>query len=680
MSTTKASVRAEQRRAIFRRTTTPIDPRNRLIALLVAFVVIGAGFVALLVDLQTVRPERYRVWGEEQRRGLRQIAGYRGSITDRNGFVLAASTPSHQIVANPSEVIDPAATAALLAPVLGIDSAELTAKLTPDKPGDAYALLARHVDDATIAQVQDIRSNDKWSKVMTGIFVKPEESRVYPAGSLATALVGEVDPDEQGTFGVEKLYNDTMKGSPGTERYERGQFGSISVGSHEVDPATAGNDVVLTIDHRIQFMAEQTLLEHCEKTGAEGATAVLADPHTGEVLAMASVARDARTGACATTRYNAALVDVFEPGSVVKPLVMAAAADRTGLTADTSIEVPSRITVGGKTFVDHPPHPAATFPVTQIIAESMNVGAIEIAQRMDTQTIYDYLTGFGLGQDTAIEFPEESRGSLRKPEDWYGADNGAIPIGQGMSVTAAQLVSAYNVLANGGVYVAPSLIQSLGGADGALGSGVSAEPRRVVSAAAAAEATRALTAVVEDGTGSQAAIPGYTVAGKTGTAWKAFKDEATGKLTFGSDGNRRYVSSFAGFLPAEHPELSMVVVVDQPRTEYMASAVAAPIFSQIGAYAARILPITPNHVDADATAGGRVRGTPAPLPLPTADPLAPGTGPAVELPADEVPTGDPVTGAAVTGVGGGVTGTGTAGGTAAGDTAAGDTAAGGRPR
>jgi cell division protein FtsI (penicillin-binding protein 3) len=308
--------------------------------------------------------------------------------------------------------------------------------------------------------------------------------------------------------------------------------------------------------------------------------------------------------------------------------------------------------------------------VSEIIAESMNVGAIEIAQRMDAQTIFNYLTGFGLGQDTALEDPGESAGSLRKPEEWYGADNGAIPIGQGMSVTAAQLLSAYNVLANGGTYVAPTLIQSLGGADGSLGSGVSAEPRRVVSATAAAEATRALTEVVASGTGTQAAIPGYTVAGKTGTAWKAFKDEATGKLTFGSDGNRRYVSSFAGFLPAEHPELSMVVVVDQPRNEYMASAVAAPIFSEIGAYAARILPITPNHVDADAGAGSRVRGTPAPPAVPTADPLAPsaGGGPTVELPADAVPTGDPVTRAV--GTGGAATGTGPTG----------DTAAGGRPR
>ncbi len=630
MSTTKASVRAEQRRAIFRRTTTPVDPRNRLIALLVAFVVIGAGFVALLVDLQTVRPDRYRVWGEDQRRGYREIAGYRGAITDRNGFVLAASTPSHQIVANPSQVENPAATAALLAPVLGVDSAELTAKLTPDKPGASYSLLLSHVDDAIVTQLQDIRSNKKWAPSMVGIFVRPEESRVYPAGDLANALVGRVDPDEQGTFGVEKIYNEVMKGSPGKERFERGQFGSISVGAREVDPATAGNDVVLTIDHRIQYVAEQTLLAHCEKTAAEGATAVLADPRTGEVLAMASVARNDE-GVCVTTNYNAALVDVFEPGSVVKPLVMAAAADRTGLTADTSIEVPSRITVGGKTFVDHPPHPSATFPVSEIIAESMNVGAIEIAQRMDAQTIFDYLTGFGLGRDTALEFPGESAGSLRQPEDWYGSDNGAIPIGQGMSVTAAQLLAAYNVLANGGTYLAPSLIESLGGADGSLGSGVSAEPRRVVSEAAAAETIRALTAVVEVGTGSQAAIPGYTVAGKTGTAWKAFKDEATGKLTFGSDGNRLYVSSFAGFLPAERPELSMVVVVDQPRNDYMASTVAAPIFSEIGAYAARILPITPNHVDADAVAGGRVRGTPAPLATPVVDPLAPVAG---HVPAD----------------------------------------------
>lgn len=607
MTKTKASARAARRRSTFRQTTKPNDPRHRLIALLAIFVIIGAGFVAVLVDLQTVRPDRYRDYGENQRTRTRQIAGYRGAVVDRNDFVLAASTPSHQIVTDPTLVEDPEATAALLAPILGVEASELAEILRGSSPTDRYGLLARNVDDEAVTRIQQLDAADEQSDFLNGIFIRPEENRVYPAGELAKPIVGRVDLDEQGTFGLEHQYNDLMTGVPGTEQFERGRFGSISVGDWKVDPATAGYDVQLTLDHRIQYVAEQALLEHCEATGAQGATAVMAEPHSGEILAMVSVVRDDDDG-CIIPIYNTALINTFEPGSVVKPFVIAAATEELSYTADTLVDVPNGIVVGGKGFYDHPEHPPAPFPISQILADSMNVGTIKVAQRLSADTVYDYFTDFGIGQASGLGVKGESSGRLRAPADWWGADYGSIPIGQGMTVNATQLLSAYNVLANGGTFVDPVLVRSVESADGQIHSAAIVEPRQVISQRTVDELKRSLAGVVEQGTGSNASVPGYSVAGKTGTAWKVF-DDGSGTLGYGSDGNRRYIVTFAGFLPVDEPMLSLVVVVDEPLTDNTAAAVAAPIFSEIADYAVRILGIAPTEgIVGD---GERVRGTPA---------------------------------------------------------------------
>ena len=459
--TSRASARAAKRRKTFRRTTKPIDPRNRLIALLVVFVIVGAGFVAVLVDLQTVRDERYRSLGEDQRTRTRQLAAYRGAVLDRGGFVLAASTPSHRVVADPTMVVDPATTAGLLAPILGIDSASLAAELAPSAANDRYSLLARNVNDEAVTRIEQLMTESDTSDSLVGVWVRPEEDRIYPGGDLASAVVGRVDPDEHGIFGVEALYDDVMTGVPGLERFEQGRFGSISVGDRTVDPATAGYDIVLTLDHRIQYVTEQALLDRCEATRAKGATAVMTIPHSGEILAMASVRRD-RDG-CYVANYNGALVDTFEPGSVIKPFVMAAAVEELSYTSDTLVDVPNRIAVGGKVFVDHPEHPAAPYPISDILAKSMNVGTILIAQRLSGETVYDYLRAFGYGQATGLGLDGESSGRLRAPADWWGADYGSIPIGQGMTVSAAQLLTSYNVIASGGDFVPPRLVQAVEG-------------------------------------------------------------------------------------------------------------------------------------------------------------------------------------------------------------------------
>lgn len=607
--TRTAADRAAKRRTTFRRTSTPSDPRNRLVGLLVLFVIIGAGFVAVLVDLQTVRPDRLREYGEGQRYRTRPIAAYRGAVLDRNGFALAVSTPSHRVVADPMNVVDPMETAALLAPILGIDSAELAEQLTPDSAGDRYELLARNVDKVAITRIQELEEDRSTATSLVGVYVRPEEDRVYPAGDLAGAVVGKVDPDEQGIYGLEQIYNTEMTGVPGSEQLEIGRFGSISVGSRKVEEATAGRDLVLTLDQRIQYVAEQALIEHCDATDAQGATAVMSDPRTGEILAMATARRG--DDGCFVPNYNAALVDAFEPGSVIKPMVVAAAIEELGYTSETLVDVPSRISVGGKTFIDHPEHPPAPFPIREILAESMNVGTILLAQRLSADTVHEYLTSFGFGQPTNLGLAGESPGRLRAPEDWWGADHASIPIGQGMSVNATQLLDAYSVIANGGEYVPPTLVKSLE-SPGGLAHGVERAPaRRVLSTSTADEVTRSLVAVVNTGTGTNAAINGYQVAGKTGTAWKVF-DDGSGTLGYGEPNNRRYVVTFVGFLPADDPQLTLVVVVDEPTTDTTAAAVAAPLFAEIAGYGARILDIRPDQ--ALATAGERVRSAPAGLP------------------------------------------------------------------
>lgn len=613
MTKRRASSRDARRRAVrrnvFRRTTKPRDPRNRLVIVLIVFAMVGAGFVALLVDLQAVRPEELRSIGEDQRAGRRELAGYRGRIVDRDGFVLAASTPSHRIEADPTMVDDPAATATMLAPLLGIESAELAKELEGESDKDRYALLARTVPEDVIVGVQELRESAESSEKMVGIFVRPEEARIYPADELATAIVGRVDPDEVGIYGVEQQYDDLMTGIPGEEAYERSRFGSISVTDWTVNPATAGYDVVLSIDHRLQFVTEEALKKQCEETGAASATAVLTDPQTGEILAMAGVDRDDETGRCELPIYNPALVTTFEPGSVLKTFTMAAAIEEMGYTRDTAIDVPPRVTIGGREFVDHPAHAGAPYPLSQILSDSMNVGTVLVAQNLGPTQVHAYLGRFGFGQTTGIDFKGEAAGTLRPIDEWYGSDAASVPIGYGITVNATQLAAAYNVVANGGQYRNPVLVRSLLAPDGTQYPVNPGPAKPVISEATAAEVTELLAGVVENGTGRSAAIPGYRVAGKTGTAWKLFENSA-GKWTYGEDNDRRYVATFAGFVPAGDPRLSMVVVIDEPQGQFYASSVAAPVFAEVGEYALRILGVVPDQPSlAD---GSRVRAVPAP--------------------------------------------------------------------
>ncbi len=356
---------------------------------------------------------------------------------------------------------------------------------------------------------------------LSGVFLIDEPGRVSPSGELARSIVGRVDIDSKGVSGIEGEYDARLAGVPGRLVRERDAEGrTIPVGRQSVEPAQPGDDVVLTLDRSLQFATEQALLRGVVAAGARGARAIIQDPRTGDVLAMANVDVDPATGQPVVSSANDALTSVFEPGSVNKVITASAAIEEGLVNPDTVLQVPDQLQVSDHLFSDHDPHAVASWSVTDIVTRSSNIGTIMIAQMVGKDRIDEYLRKFGLGEKTALDFPGESAGLMLDLKDWSGTSIGSIPIGQGISVTALQMLEVYNVIANGGMYVAPRLVAGTIDSGGGRHDAPPSEQRRVVSAETVAKVNGMLENVVasKDGTGFRAAVPGYSVAGKTGTA------------------------------------------------------------------------------------------------------------------------------------------------------------------
>lgn len=601
------------RRRPKRSTRTLFAEHPQVFVVLAGFFVIMVVFMAALIDLQAVRPHRYRDLAADQSTATRKLAGFRGQLLDREGYVLAASTPTQLIIADPQLVGDPEWTATLLAPNLGVDAEVLHERLLPANAEDRYNVVAATSDQEALAAIRALVADPETTDAFDGIVIRPEEDRLYPAGDLARPLIGRVDPDEIGRSGVEQQFDELLAGSSGFEQYERGIFGSISVGRRLVEPAERGYDVTLTLDHRVQFGTEAILIDTCEKLGAKGAAAIVSDPRSGQIYSLASVERLDDT-TCGVASYNKAVIDTFEPGSVMKLVAFAAAADHLGYRAGDMLTVPGSIEVADKRFADHPRHDTIDMTMAQALAQSSNVATITLSQQVGPQTYYDYATALGFGQLTGLDFAGESSGVLRHPSEWQGSDAGSIVIGQGMTVNLLQLAAAFNTVGNEGRYIQPVIVGDVQDADGEGHLISDPVERQVISPEAAAEVLEMLTAVTgEDATGFKAAIEGYEVAGKTGTAWKVF-DNGSGRLSYGSENDRRYLTTFGGLVPAGDPELSVVLMIDEPRTATSATTAAAPTFAQIAQYALRILNIAPGQ--SEEVPGWRqtralVRGTPA---------------------------------------------------------------------
>ncbi|MDQ3305083.1 MAG: penicillin-binding protein 2 [Actinomycetota bacterium] len=541
-------------------------------AVLVAF----TGVTVRLAHLQVVAPDAYAERGMAQRLRTVELPAPRGSIFDRNGNELAISVRQHTVWADPLAVHDPAASAAALAPVLDLAEADLRSRLAQE--GSRFVYLARQIDDEVAAAVEALD--------LAGVDLRDEPRRFRPAGDLAVSVLGDVDVDDQGLSGIERQFDEVLSGEPGELLVEQGRDGgTIAGGQHGLQPAARGEDLVLTLDRSLQYEVERALSEQVVATGAGGGMAVVMDTRTGELLAMVSVESDGEGAEPQPTRNNAPLTSVFEPGSASKVVTLSGILEEGVARPDDVLSVPDSLQVGPKRFSDSSSHPTQAMTVAEVLSQSSNVGTITLAQRLGERRVDEYLRRFGFGRSTGLGFPGESAGLVIPVEDWASTSIGSIAIGQGVAVNAVQMLGALNTVANGGTSVPPRLVRSVIDGEGQEKPTETPAGERVVSEETAAQMRSMLASAVSDGTGANAQVEGYTVAGKTGTARKP-SQEVRGYEP------GAYTGVFAGFAPVEDPRLSIIVVLDEPHP-YYGGVVAAPVFSQIAEYGLRLLGVPP---------------------------------------------------------------------------------------
>jgi cell division protein FtsI (penicillin-binding protein 3) len=532
-----------------------------------------------VAQLQVLSGNRYRLASLRQTVHTVPLQAQRGSIFDRDGRDLALSIQLSSVYADPSEVLDPIAYAAELSPVLHRSEQYLRPLL--EYHGSQFEYLARQVSDRVAAKVRELG--------LVGIGIVPEAARRYPAGALAGSVIGEVRADGTGRSGLEAQYESILRGTPGELVVERDQQGLDipNTARHEKE-ARRGTNVVLTLDESLQWEAEQALIDEVTATRAKGGMAVVVDVTNGDVLAMASI-----DGATANSPARIAgrneltrpLTDIFEPGSTNKLITLSTAIANGLVGPDTVIDVPSTLRVGPTQFSDVDPHGDVKMSVTDILRQSSNIGTIEIAQRLSKFQLADALRAFGLGQPTSIQFPGQASGLLLDPMKYYDTGLASTAIGYGVAVTGMQMLDAYVTIANGGFSRPPHLLDAEIDAKGVRQPARVPSGRRIVTTRVAQEMTSMLSDVVTSGTGACAAIPGYTIAGTTGTARKA----VNGGYSAGT------MASFIGYAPATNPRLAAIVVLDEPASQYGGTA-AAPVFADVMQFALTRNDVTPDDV------------------------------------------------------------------------------------
>ena len=539
------------------------------VVLLVCFAVLALRLVAV----QALSGGHYSAIGTAEVTTTVSVPAQRGTIYDRDGAVLAVSVPTWTVVGDPKLITHPAREAGALAPVLGVDDAMLASDLSEHR---GYVVLAKQVTDATSKKVQALN--------LAGINLLPSTQRQDPVGSLVSAVIGSVNGAQAGDAGLEYQYNALLAGKSGTEVVQKTPDDVPFPGTGQGKPAVAGSGIELTLDEPLQYEAEQALANEVGASRAKSGVAIVMDSHTGDILAMADVVADPATNTVHESSQNAALTSVYEPGSVFKLVTFSAALQDGLITPQEDFTVPPSLTIDGWVFHDAESHPTEQLTATQILAQSSNLGTIEIAQLLGKNRLAAQIAALGFGRRSAIGFPGESRGLVNlNPATWSGSAMGSTPIGQDDSVTAQQVLDMVNVVATGGVFVPPRLVKAAVSGSGSVRALPLAATHRVLSSTVSSELTTMMEQVVQDGTAVAAAVPGYTVAGKTGTA----QIPGPGGYIPGA-----YMATFAGFAPAQDPTLSAIVVLDQPTPIY-GGTVAAPVFSQIMSYALQRYGIPP---------------------------------------------------------------------------------------
>lgn len=565
---------------------------GRLVALAGFFIVAFTAIAVRLIVLQAFDAEALSARGEDQRIRQEELPAQRGTIFDRHGVELAVSISAKTVIADPAQIEDKEKAARIVARHLGIDRKELLAKL--EVPGSRFAYVARRLEPTELGDLMGVLDR----KDIAGFTVHDEDKRVYTAGSLAAQVIGFVrDDDGQGIEGAELQLDDMLSGQPGRQIVERDRYGNpIPTGQLLIEPAVRGSDVLLTIDRGIQFEAERYLAETIAETGAIGGTIVAIDPKTGEILAMATYPgfdpNDRRAYDPQLFR-NRAVTDVYEPGSTLKVVTVAAALDGGIVTPDLAIRVPSRLAIHDKIYTDEGRRKPERMTVAEIVERSSNIGTILIQDAVGNATHYEYLAAFGLGVPASGEFPGEVGGSLQPVREWCETTCGpATAIGYRVGVTPLQMAAVFAALANDGVWVEPHIIKEIVHDDGTVETYTPVR-RPVTSKETAQVMRRMLEGVVERGTGSRAAVAGFSVAGKTGTTEKFIPHVGYSK--------EDRIASFIGMAPVDDPEIVIAVVLDAPRgedatgAEYKFGGVsAAPLFAKVAAAALNQLGVEPD--------------------------------------------------------------------------------------
>ncbi len=558
------------------RQRTTVDTRKRLIFVAGALALGMASLVVRAVDLQLIDNEFYRQQGNA--RFLREvpIAATRGMIADRNGEPLAVSSPVATLWADPSELLKHRERLPELAKALGADEKELTERLDA-RGASQFFYLRRHMMPE---QAQDVIALD-----IPGVYQQREFRRFYPLGESGAHVLGFTNIDDAGQEGLELAYNDWLTGKPGSKRVIRDRKGNSVEDVDLLRDAEPGRDLHLALDRRLQAMASRDLAQAIVSNKAQAGSVVVLDVTNGEVLAMVnqpSYNPNNRSGSTPAQRRNRAVIDLFEPGSTFKPFTTAAALETGKVTPDTMIDTwPGTLPVAGHTIRDV--RNFGTVSVTRMLTKSSNVAAVKLAMGMSSEHMHDVFRRFGFGQMANIGFPGESSGVLPDSARWGVLPKATISFGYGVSVSALQLAQAYAAIGNGGRLVQPTFLK-----------GGQTQSRAVIDPAIAADLVKMLETVVgPEGTAQRAALSGYRVAGKSGTSRKA-----------GVGGyDKRYVSVFAGLVPASNPRFAVVVMVDDPTSKdaagnlvYYGGAVAGPVFHNLMEGALRILDVPPDNV------------------------------------------------------------------------------------
>ncbi|MFM1860417.1 MAG: hypothetical protein RLY80_6 [Actinomycetota bacterium] len=566
--------------------------QRRITRLMVFFLVALTGLVIRLFDVQAVNAGDYKSLTENELYRVSNLLAPRGEITDIKGIPFARSVSAINVVVDQQMIVNPEKTAEIAAPILKMSTKDVLSRIVGDK---RWYLVARNATPAqwnalkdAFANYNDNLSRAEYGKRIVGFFPERNYTREYPAGSIVASLIGFVNQAGDGAAGIESGMNSILKGQDGRYVYANGIYAEIPGSQQEMVQPKPGNSIRLTIDRDIQFIAENAIAKAVRNSNAASGTVIVMDPKTGAILAHATAPTfDPNKPVKLSDVHNASVQDVYEPGSTGKVMTLAAAIEEKLVTPTTVFSVPYKLKTKYKTFKDHDYHPVQQLTTAGILAVSSNTGTIKIGDKLSDQKLYDYLRAFGVGSSTNSGLPGESAGLINQPKDWSGTTKPTMSFGQGYSVTAMQATSIFATIANDGVRVEPTVIAGTSDAQGHYTPAKTRNSSRVISAETAQKMRAMMESVVSaSGTAPSAAIPGYRIAGKTGTAERV--DPRTGRYS-------GYTASFIGMAPADKPKYVINVTIQAPQGMHWGGVLGGPVFKEVMSYVLEAKHIPPTN-------------------------------------------------------------------------------------